>query len=131
MASVPGPAWLPLRGPLLAVAAVLCLVAGGITGVASVAVHNASWAWLLLAIAAPLAALVALRPGWLRVGFAAGWLLLLAIALQGRPEGDYAVQATVRGYLLLTCGLAVIVTTVTTLPVRRHAGESECDATGT
>ena len=50
------------------------LVVGGITGIASLAVHDKSWAWFVLAVAAPVAAVVAAPAGWWRVGFGAGWV---------------------------------------------------------
>lgn len=116
---------LPLRGPLLAGAAVLCLVVGVGTGIASIALHEKSWGWFLLTVVAPLSFTLALRAGWLRSSFAAGWIALVYLALQGRPEGDYAVMSTPRGYLLLGFGLLLIVVSVVTLPLRPCSAESE------
>ena len=46
------------------------------------------------------------------------------VALLGRPEGDYVVTSTARGYALLGLGLALLVLVVVTVPVRRRSGES-------
>ncbi len=100
------------------------LPVGAVTGIASVAVHDKSWGWFLLAVAAPLAVTVALRPGWRRAGFAVGWVGVLMVALLGRPEGDYVVSSTARGYALLGLGLALVVLVVVTVPVRARSGRS-------
>ena len=97
------------------------LVVGGITGIASLAVHDKSWAWFALAVAAPVAAVVAAPAGWWRVGFGAGWVGVLMVALLGRPEGDYVVTATSRGYALLAVGLLLLGAVVVTIPVGRRA----------
>ncbi|MDT0202132.1 hypothetical protein [Nocardioides sp. AE5] len=115
----------PLRGPLLALAAVAALVVGFGTGIASVVAHEKSWAWFLVALAAPLSFALALRPGWIRVGFGVGWVGLVLLALQTRPEGDYLVMSSVRGYLLVAGALAMVVTVMATLPLRRGMAESE------
>jgi hypothetical protein len=116
---------LPLRGPLLALAALACCVVGLVSGVASVAVHEKNWLLFLLALAAPLSCALALRPGWLRCGFSAGWVALLYVALQTRPEGDYVVMSSPRGYLLVAGALVLIVLAVVTLPRPRRVAESE------
>ena len=121
----------PLRGVPLALAAILVAGVGAVTAVASVAVHNKSWPWLVLAAAAPVSAAVAARAGWLRLGFGLGWLGLLFVMLQPRPEGDYLIAATPRGYVLLATGLALMVFIIVTLPVRRRAVESGSTAPGT
>ncbi len=99
----------------------VALVVGGITGIASLAVHDKSWAWFALAVAAPVAAVVAAPAGWWRVGFGAGWVGVLMVALLGRPEGDYVVTATSRGYALLAVGLLLLGAVVVTIPVGRRA----------
>ena len=99
----------------LALAAGL-LVLGLGTGLASVALHDKAWGWFLLAATAPLLTLLVLPRGWLRSGFGLGWLLVLALALLGRPEGDAALVSDVRGYGLYAVGLVVLTTTIATLP---------------
>ena len=106
---------------LLLVAAVV----GVVTGVASLGVHDKSWGWFLLAVGAPYAAAVAAPPGWARAGFGLGWCGVVLLALLGRPEGDYVVTATARGYGLLVAALGLGVFAIVTLPVgRRAAAES-------
>ena len=111
----------PVSPPL---AGLVLLPLGAVTGIASLAVHDKSWWWFLLAVAAPLAATVALPAGWPRAGFGLGWVGVLMVALLGRPEGDYVVTSTARGYALLGLGLALLVLVVVTVPVRRRSGES-------
>lgn len=105
-----------------------CLV-GAPTGVASVALHEKSAPWLVLALAAPTAAAWALPAGWWRAGFALGWIGAVMLAVQGRPEGDFAILSTVNGYLLLAGALGLVVLSVVTLPVRRADSGSGAVAT--
>ena len=104
-------------------AGLVLLPVGMVTAIASLAVHDKSWAWFLLAVAGPVAAVLALPPGWPRSGFGLGWVGVLMVALLGRPEGDYVVTSTVRGYTLLGTGLVLLMLVIVTLPVgRRSAG---------
>lgn len=115
----------PPRGLLLAVLALLALVIGIGTGIASVAVHQASWAWLVLALATPAAVAVALRAGWLRSGFCLGWVGVVLVAMQTRPEGDFLVLSNARGYALFGFSMALLIGMMVTLPARRRSKESE------
>ena len=101
-------------------AGLVLLPVGMVTGIASLAVHDKSWMWFLLAVAAPMAAVVALPPGWPRSGFGLGWVGVLMAGLLGRPEGDYVVTSTARGYTLLGLGLVLLMLVVVTLPVGRR-----------
>jgi hypothetical protein len=40
--------------------------------------------------------------------YAGGWLVVLFLVVAGRPEGDYAVTADLRGYALMGVGLALV-----------------------
>jgi hypothetical protein len=102
------------------------LAVGVVTGVSSVALHDRSWAWFALTVAAPVVTVLALSAGWLRVAFATGWVLVAALAASGRPEGDYAVAAGGRGYAFLGVTLVLVVLALATVPVRprRTADES-------
>jgi hypothetical protein len=102
-------------------AGLVLLPVGVVTGIASLAVHDRSWPWFLLAVAGPVVAAVALPPGWPRSGFGLGWVGVLMVALLGRPEGDYVVTATARGYTLLGLGLLLLVLVIVTLPVGRRS----------
>ncbi len=99
--------------PLLALAAALV---GGVTAVASVAVHDGNWAWFLFAVGAPIAALVALPNGWIRVGFVTGWLVVVLVAVAGTSAGSYAISADLRGYLFLTAAMGMMIAAIVTLP---------------
>lgn len=105
--------------PARVAAALLLCVVGGLTGVASVALHQKSAAWLVLALAAPVAATCALPAGWWRVGFVLGWVGVVMLAVQGTPQGDFAILSSVSGYLLLAVALALLVVGVVTIQVRR------------
>jgi hypothetical protein len=99
--------------------ALATLVVGAGAGIASVAVHR-TLPGIVLALAAPLWALLALRQ-WgagATAAFAAGWLAALVAALLGRGEGDYVVAADLSGYLLIGGGFAVLAVAVTALAAR-------------
>ncbi|QIX27695.1 hypothetical protein ncot_14645 [Nocardioides sp. JQ2195] len=115
----------PPRGPLLAASTLLALVIGAGTGIASLAVHEKSWLWLALALAAPAATTVALPAGWLRSGFCLGWVSLVLVALQTRPEGDFVVMSSTRGYTVFGFGMALLIAMIVTIPARRRSKESE------
>ncbi len=102
---------------LARVAAVAGLLVLGVgTGLASVLVHDKSWGWFVLASATPVLTSLVLPQGWLRSGFGLGWLLVLALAIWGRPEGDAALAADARGYGLYVVALVMITIVVATLP---------------
>jgi hypothetical protein len=100
--------------------AVALFALGAASGLASIVVHDRSWAWLLLALAAPLALAIAVPGCLLRLSFVAGWFALLMLAVLGRPEGDYAIRSGDRGYVLLVGGMVLVTLAVATVrrPVR-------------
>lgn len=99
-----------------ALAAAGLLGLGAVVGLASVALHHEWWT-LLLAGAATLVTLFALPPGWWsRLAFALGWVILLGVVYQPRPEGDRVVVGDLHSYALLALATVVIVTAVGTLP---------------
>lgn len=100
--------------------AVPVFVLGAVSGLASVTVHDRSWPWFMLAVSAPLAITVAFSSVLLRFAFVGGWFVVLMLAMLGRPEGDYAVAGSVRGYSLFVFGLLLLVVPVALIrrPVR-------------
>jgi len=100
--------------------AVPVLFLGAVSGLASVLVHDRSWLWFLVAVSAPLSITVAVASLLLRFVFVVGWFVVLTLAVLGRPEGDFAVSGSVRGYSLLVFGLLLLVVPVATIrrPVR-------------
>lgn len=86
------------------------LVAGAAIGLAAVALH-AVWWGLILAAAASLSMLWAVPPRWWTLpSYAVGWWIPLLVAWAGRREGDYAVESSAAGYLLIALGAVVVVT---------------------
>jgi hypothetical protein len=98
--------------------AVALLLLGVVSALAGIAVHQS--AWFPLAVGTPLVIGYAAAPGLSRAGFVAGWLAVLAIALLGRPEGDFAIATTWQGYGLLLTGLVLLGFAVATLPRPRR-----------
>lgn len=55
--------------------------------------------------------------------YAVGWLALFGGVVAGRPEGDFAIAADVRGYLMMGVAFVVVVLGITSLAARgRRAG---------
>ena len=100
------------------VAALGLLVAGAVTGVATVALHELWWG-LALAVAAVLATVVALPPGWWsRLAFVVGLDAMVGWLTVTRTEGDYLISQDVQGYAVLVLGLVLLVGALATLPRR-------------
>jgi hypothetical protein len=98
------------------VSLLLLLVAGAVTGVAAVAVHQRWWG-LALVVAAVTATMLALPRGWwARLPFALGFVAVLGVAMTPRPEGDYLIPGNAQGYALLGVGLLAFLFAVATLP---------------
>lgn len=89
---------------------------GAVTAIASVALHDGNWAWFLLALGAPTAALIALPHGWIRFGFVAGWLGVVLLAVAGTAAGSYAISADLRGYGFLAWAMGLMIAAIVTLP---------------
>ena len=117
---------LPTYAARIAIA-VLFLVGGAVVGVCAVALHNYWWG-LLLGVAATVALLVAIPGGWWRrLPFAIGWSAVMAALAVERPEGDYLVESSVSGYLLLGAGVGVLLGGVVGL---RHHASSQAAING-
>ena len=101
----------------------MLLPVGVVPAIASLALHDKSWLGFLLAVAAPVAAVVALPPGWCRgSAFGLGW----AAGADGWPlprarRATTSSRSTARGYTLLGLGLVLLMLVVATLPVGRRA----------
>ena len=115
----------PLGGGLARGGAGLLL--GLLVGVAAVAVHP--WWWgLVLAVAASSAMLLALPRGVARIGYAAAWAIVVALAATPRPTGGYAVAGDVAGYLMIFWAVLMIVVAAAT--VSRVTAQVEQDLPG-
>ena len=96
-----------------------CLLLGVVVAVAGVAVHRSvfpvglllgmvtsyalGW-WLLTSGRRPAAA-----------SYAAGWLVVLAVAAVGRREGDFVLAGDVAGYAFIVAGLGHVLVAVVSL----------------
>lgn len=111
---------------LLRCAVALLLVAVGVTtAIAAVAVHELWWG-LPVTAAAALAGLLAVGRGWsTRLPLALGFVFGVAWFVRTRPEGDYAIASSVRGYLLLLLAFLVLVVSIATLPRPRRGAVRE------
>ena len=99
-----------------AVRLVLFGLGGAVTSLAAVMVHQRWWG-LALAVAATLATIVAIPAGWTtRLPFAAGFAVVLGLAMLPRGAGDYLVPATAQGYSLVALGFLIVLAAVSTLP---------------
>ena len=97
------------------VAALGLLVVGAGTAIASVALHELVWGFVLMA-AATIVTVRALRPGLLRLAFVAGWVAMVGWLTVPRSEGDYLISQDWQGYALLGLGLAILIAGVATIP---------------
>lgn len=105
--------------------ALLLLMAGAVTALATVALHTYGWGFLLAALAT-LAALLAVGAGWwTRLPFGLGWVGFIAWVTPTRAEGDFAISSDVAGYGLLALALVVLIFSVVTLPRPRRGGLRE------
>jgi hypothetical protein len=96
--------------------AVGLLLAGAVTGVATVAVHELVWGFVL-ASAATAATVLALPPGWwTRLAFVLGWVTTVGWLTLPRAEGDYLISQDWQGYGVLGLGMVLLVVAVATLP---------------
>ena len=124
MTSSPGSDRLALK----LVAALLLLIAGWATGLATVVVH-ALWWGLLLAGAASLAMLVALGGAWWsRLPFGLGWVIALATMYGPRAEGDVVIAGDLSGYALVALATVIFVVSVLTVVRPRRVARPEARA---
>jgi hypothetical protein len=101
--------------------ALLLLAVGAATAVAAVAVHELWWG-LPVTAAGVVTGLLAVGRGWsTRLPLALGFVAGVAWFVRARPEGDYAIASSVRGYLLLLLAFLVLAVAIGTLP-RPHRG---------
>ena len=92
------------------------LLAGAVTGITTVAVHELVWGFVL-ATAATVLTVFALPPGWwTRLAFVAGWVVMVGWLTVPRPEGDYLISQDWQGYAVLGLGMVLLVVGVATLP---------------
>ncbi len=102
----------------------LALVVGALVALAALTVHRGLFPLgLLLAVATTYAV-----PWWLlrsphprtATTYVAGWLAVFAVAVTGRPEGDYVLAQDLRGITLMLAGIGLVVVGVVGLTGRRQ-----------
>ena len=103
-----------------------CLVLGGVVGLAALVVHRDAFPFgLALAVGTTLAVswwLVSSSQPSSGTSYSLGWLAVLAGAVVGRPEGDFAVASDVAGYTLVACAAGEVLAGVVSLAVARGGG---------
>lgn len=110
---------------LRVVEALLLAFLGAVIAVAGVVAHELWWG-LPLTAATLASVLVWVGRGWLtRLPLALGFVVAVGVAVPTRPEGDYLVSSSTRGYLLLLLALAPLLVAVVTLPRPRRAPRPE------
>ncbi len=102
-----------------------CFVVGAAVGLASLLVHRSvAPLGLVLALATTFAV-----PWWLlgsarprtAASYAVGWLVVLALVVGGRPEGDFVLAGDLEGYAMLGAGFLLLVVGIVAFAGRRGA----------
>ncbi|MEJ7794971.1 MAG: hypothetical protein WKF50_05410 [Nocardioides sp.] len=105
--------------------ALLLALLGAVIALAGVVAHELWWG-LPLTATTLVSALVWVGRGWLtRLPLALGFVVVVGLAVPTRPEGDYLISSSSRGYLLLLLALAAVLVAVVTLPRSRRAPTAE------
>ena len=103
-----------------------CLLLGLVVALADVVVHRSAFpAGLVLSVvtayAVPWRLLRSAHPRT-AASFVAGWLVLFAVVVAGRPEGDYALAGDLEGYSLMAAGFGLAVLGIVSLAGGRRGG---------
>lgn len=88
--------------------ALLVLLAGALTAVATALLHHTWWGLAWGVLAAVIAVWALPTRWWGRFSFVAAWIAATLVVLSGRPEGDFLVADTLPGYLYLGTGLLLV-----------------------
>lgn len=105
-----------------ALAALLALLVGLVSGAAGTLLHQHWWG-LALALVTGLVVLAWLPPGVTRVGFALGWCLPVLRGVLEPPAGGYLVGADAPGWSYIAGSLVLLAAAVVTVPSRRARAE--------
>jgi hypothetical protein len=97
-------------------AAVGLLLAGALTGLTAVAVHELVWGFVLAVVTTTVTVFALPAGWWSRLAFVVGWVLMVGWLTVPRPEGDYLVSQDWQGYGVLALGMVLLITGLATLP---------------
>ena len=89
-------------------AAVGLLLAGAVTGLTAVAVHELVWGFVLAVVATAVTVFALPAGWWSRLAFVVGWVAMVGWLTVPRPEGDYLVSQDWQGYGVLVGYLVVV-----------------------
>jgi len=97
-------------------AAVGLLLAGAVTGLTAVAVHELVWGFVLAVVATAVTVFALPAGWWSRLAFVVGWVAMVGWLTVPRPEGDYLVSQDWQGYGVLVFGMVLFIVGLATLP---------------
>jgi hypothetical protein len=99
----------------------LTLLAGVAAGVATVALYHVRWGLALAAVT--VLALLAVAPrGWsTRLPYGIGFAVVVTAVSVQRGEGDFLIDDSVAGFVVLALATVVLVWSVATLPWPRRS----------
>lgn len=100
------------------------LLAGAVTGLATVAIHDVWWG-LAWGAATAVATLLALGRGLWGLAYVAGFDGLVGFLVPSRPEGDYVIASDAQGYALLGLGVVLLTASIIRLPRRVRPGATD------
>jgi hypothetical protein len=105
-----------VTGAVKALAAVGLLIVGAGTGIATVAVHDLVWGFVLAAAATTVTTFALPAGWWSRLAFVVGWVAMVGWLTLPRAEGDYLISQDWQGYAVLGIAVVLPIVALGTLP---------------
>ena len=110
------------RSARRALAVLLALLVGAVSGAAGTLLHQHRWG-LALALGTGVAVLAWLPPGAVRLAFALGWCVPVLRGSLERPAGGFLIAADALGWSFMAGSLVLLVAALVTLLARRRDAE--------